>query len=230
MAFSSLPNGVFEKAVRMFSLVCHVRGHTDVQMDGEVRRREDLRRRQMKPTTTLFVVNFDVERTRERDLERHFEEYGRLKRVQIKRNYAFIQYETVEQATDALKNTNGSHLPGALPHTKLNARQWPKVPLLCFVSVLVQSILVIGHFYEELHSQVEMAVLGWQAIRGHCLWSMLQERQTGAQQRPEHAEGAAAAAAAAAPLGIGGQSAGLRPMVVQGLLHLQGRPMLPASQ
>jgi splicing factor, arginine/serine-rich 4/5/6 len=38
-----------------------------------------------------FVVNFDVERTRERDLERHFEQYGRLRRVQIKRNYAFVQ-------------------------------------------------------------------------------------------------------------------------------------------
>lgn len=57
------------------------------QGDGEVRRREDLRKRQTKPTTTLFVVNFDVDRTRERDLEKHFEPYGRLKRVQIKRNY-----------------------------------------------------------------------------------------------------------------------------------------------
>lgn len=66
----------------------------------------------MKPTTTLFVVNFDVDRTRERDLEKHFEEYGRLKRVQIKRNYAFVQYETIEQAMDALKSTNGSVLPG----------------------------------------------------------------------------------------------------------------------
>ncbi|KAK9787745.1 hypothetical protein WJX73_010631 [Symbiochloris irregularis] len=74
--------------------------------DGDVKRREDSRRKHTTPTTTLFVVNFDVERTRERDLERHFEEYGRLKRVQIKRNYAFIQYETVDQATDAVKGTH----------------------------------------------------------------------------------------------------------------------------
>jgi hypothetical protein len=57
------------------------------QGDGEVRRREDVRKKTTKPATTLFVVNFDVDRVRERDLERHFEPYGKLKRVQIKRNY-----------------------------------------------------------------------------------------------------------------------------------------------
>jgi hypothetical protein len=85
-----------------------------VQGDGEVRRREDLRRRQTKPTTTLFVVNFDVDKTRERDLERHFEPFGKLRRVQIKRNYAFIQYEDVDQAADALKACYGTCLAGWL--------------------------------------------------------------------------------------------------------------------
>ena len=84
-----------------------------LQGDGEVKRREDLRRRQTNPSTTLFVVNFDPDRTRERDLERHFEPYGRLVRVQIKRNYAFVQYENIDQATDALKGTHLSRLDGA---------------------------------------------------------------------------------------------------------------------
>ncbi len=85
------------------------------QGDGEVKRREDLRRRQTNPSSTLFVVNFDPERTRERDLERHFEPYGRLVRVQIKRNYGFVQYETIDMATDALKGTHLSRLDGARP-------------------------------------------------------------------------------------------------------------------
>lgn len=93
------------------------------QGDGEVRRREDLRRRQTKPTTTLFVVNFDVDKTRERDLERHFEPYGKLRRVQIKRNYAFIQFDTVDQSTDAPKATSGSCLDGGASA--------PSVHLLC---------------------------------------------------------------------------------------------------
>ena len=87
-----------------------------LQGDGEVKRREDLRRRQTNPSSTLFVVNFDPDRTRERDLERHFEPYGRLVRTQIKRNYAFVQYETIDQATDALKGTHLSRLDGAPAH------------------------------------------------------------------------------------------------------------------
>ena len=43
-----------------------------------MKQREDLRRRQAKPATTLFVVNFDPSYVRERDLERHFDRYGKL--------------------------------------------------------------------------------------------------------------------------------------------------------
>ena len=74
-----------------------------------------MRRRQTVPTSTLFVVNFDVERTTERDLEKVFEEFGKLKRVQIKRNYAFIQFDTVEQASDAVKATHLTELLGKQP-------------------------------------------------------------------------------------------------------------------
>jgi len=80
--------------------------------DGDIKKREDTRRRNIKPTTTLFVVNFNVEETRERDLERLFEKFGRLIRVQIKRTYAFIQYEEVDQAEAAMKETHLSRFMG----------------------------------------------------------------------------------------------------------------------
>ena len=83
------------------------------QGDGEIKRREDRRRQNIAPTTTLFVVNFDLDRTRERDLEDHFEPFGRLKRVQIKRNYAFVEYEVLDQAIDAVKHCHLSRLLGA---------------------------------------------------------------------------------------------------------------------
>ena len=66
-----------------------------LQGDGEVKRREEQRRKQQAPTSTLFVVNFDVTRTRESDLAHEFNKYGRTKRVQIKKNFAFIQVMTV---------------------------------------------------------------------------------------------------------------------------------------
>lgn len=59
-----------------------------------------------KPTRTLFVINFDPIRTRVRDLERHFEPYGTITNVRIRRNFAFIQFKTQEEATKALDNTN----------------------------------------------------------------------------------------------------------------------------
>ncbi len=66
-----------------------VGGH--VQADGDVKRREQDRRKNTIPSTTLFVVNFDVTRIQERDLADLFDRYGRLTRVQIKKNFAFVQ-------------------------------------------------------------------------------------------------------------------------------------------
>lgn len=71
--------------------------------------REDARRDivRTKPSKTLFVVNFDPIATTTRDLELHFEKYGRLTRCQIRKNFAFVCYELVEDATKALEALDG---------------------------------------------------------------------------------------------------------------------------
>eukprot|EP00271_Cylindrocystis_brebissonii_P005952 TRINITY_DN1839_c0_g1_i1.p1 TRINITY_DN1839_c0_g1~~TRINITY_DN1839_c0_g1_i1.p1 ORF type:complete len:156 (-),score=20.36 TRINITY_DN1839_c0_g1_i1:116-583(-) len=78
------------------------------QGDEKIRQREEERRAATKsrPTKTLFVVNFDPISTRVRDLEDHFQPYGKLLRVQIRKNFAFIQYETQSEATAAVEGTN----------------------------------------------------------------------------------------------------------------------------
>ncbi len=58
-----------------------------------------------RPTKTLFVINFDPIRTRERDISRHFEPYGDVLSVRIRRNFAFVQFATQEDATKALEAT-----------------------------------------------------------------------------------------------------------------------------
>lgn len=63
-----------------------------------------------KPSKTLFVINFDPIYTRSKDLERHFDPYGKIANIRIRRNFAFIQYETQEDATRALEATNMSKL------------------------------------------------------------------------------------------------------------------------
>ncbi|XP_060203543.1 serine/arginine-rich splicing factor RS31 isoform X1 [Lycium barbarum] len=59
---------------------------------------------------TLFVINFDPHNTRTRDLERHFDPHGKILNIRIRRNFAFIQFETQEDATRALDATNMSKL------------------------------------------------------------------------------------------------------------------------
>lgn len=63
-----------------------------------------------KPSKTLFVINFDPIYTRTRDLERHFEPYGKVVNIRIRRNFAFVQFETEEEASKALEGTNMSKL------------------------------------------------------------------------------------------------------------------------
>ncbi|KAL6977653.1 hypothetical protein U1Q18_026442 [Sarracenia purpurea var. burkii] len=63
-----------------------------------------------KPSKSLFVINFDPYNTRTKDLERHFDPYGKILNVRIRKNFAFIQYELEEDATRALDATNLSML------------------------------------------------------------------------------------------------------------------------
>ncbi|XP_076888564.1 serine/arginine-rich splicing factor RS31-like [Bidens hawaiensis] len=59
-----------------------------------------------RPTKTLFIINFDPVHTRVRDIEKHFEPYGKVLHVRIRRNFAFVQFETQEEATKALEATH----------------------------------------------------------------------------------------------------------------------------
>ncbi|XP_022873220.1 serine/arginine-rich splicing factor RS40-like isoform X2 [Olea europaea var. sylvestris] len=61
-----------------------------------------------RPTKTLFIINFDPINTRTTDLERHFESFGKISNVRIRRNFAFVQFELQEDATRALEATDNS--------------------------------------------------------------------------------------------------------------------------
>ncbi|GFP93052.1 serine/arginine-rich splicing factor rs40 [Phtheirospermum japonicum] len=63
-----------------------------------------------RPSKTLFVINFDPINTRPRDIEKHFEQHGRVSNVRIRKNFAFVQFEVLEDATRALEATNMSKL------------------------------------------------------------------------------------------------------------------------
>lgn len=83
----------------------------------------------MRPTKTLFVINFDPINTRMRDLERHFEPYGKISNVRIRRNFAFIHFELQEDATKALEATNMRcflSFPSSAFWCSMNCQQYTK--------------------------------------------------------------------------------------------------------
>ncbi|XP_070680894.1 serine/arginine-rich splicing factor RS31A [Malus domestica] len=59
-----------------------------------------------RPTKSLFVIIFYPVHTKVRDIERHFEPYGKVLHVRIRRNFAFVQFDTQEEATEALQATH----------------------------------------------------------------------------------------------------------------------------
>ncbi|KAL7466411.1 hypothetical protein ACHAXS_006714 [Conticribra weissflogii] len=78
--------------------------------DGRIKRKEDERRKKITPSETLFVVNFHEETTKREDLQMLFEPFGELVRIDMKRNYAFVQFRTVDEAQRAKDATNGGKL------------------------------------------------------------------------------------------------------------------------
>ena len=91
--------------------------------DGRVKRKEDLRRARISPSETLFVVNFHEETTKNEDLRMLFEPFGKLVRIDMKKNYAFVQFETIEQATRAKDATNGGKLDQSVITVEYVARK-----------------------------------------------------------------------------------------------------------
>lgn len=78
--------------------------------DGRVKRKEDDRRNNILPNETLFIVNFSEETTKREDLEMLFSKFGDLVRIDMKRNYAFVQFTSIDDATKAKNATNGGKL------------------------------------------------------------------------------------------------------------------------
>ena len=77
--------------------------------DGRVKRKEEDRRRDMRPSETLFVVNFAASTT-QGDLEMLFGPFGHLQRIDMKGNYAFVQFSSIDEAIKAKESTNGGKL------------------------------------------------------------------------------------------------------------------------
>ena len=123
LALLLLQNAAFFLTLREVENVSSALRAEFARGDGRVKRKEEDRRRNIQPSETLFVVNFHEETTKREDLKMLFEPYGELVRIDMKRNYAFVQFKTVEEATKAKDVTNGGQLGGAVLTVEYVARQ-----------------------------------------------------------------------------------------------------------
>jgi RNA recognition motif-containing protein len=91
--------------------------------DGRVKRKEDDRRKHIQPSETLFVVNFQEQTTKRDDLRMVFEPFGELVRIEMKRNYAFVQFQNIESAIRAREEVNGGKLDQSVLTVEFVAQQ-----------------------------------------------------------------------------------------------------------
>jgi RNA recognition motif-containing protein len=108
-------------------LCTSVPGDCGGELCSSVQKPEEPKRENVKPTTTLFVVNFDSRRVRESDLQDYFCKWGRLIRVEIKKNYAFIQYGSLADAKYALSVAHNSDFMGRRLSVEYVANEDPTV-------------------------------------------------------------------------------------------------------
>lgn len=81
------------------------------------------RRKNIPPSETLFVVNFHEDTTSRQDLQMLFEPFGQLYRIDMKKNYAFVTYTSVEAAIMAKEAINGGKLDDSVITVEYVARK-----------------------------------------------------------------------------------------------------------
>ncbi|KAJ0538304.1 putative RNA recognition motif domain, nucleotide-binding alpha-beta plait domain superfamily [Helianthus annuus] len=64
-------------------------------------------------STTRLYVGHLASRTRSRDLEDIFSRYGRIRHVDMKRDYAFVEFSDPRDADDARYSLNGRDVDGS---------------------------------------------------------------------------------------------------------------------
>jgi arginine/serine-rich splicing factor 4/5/6 len=65
----------------------------------------------MSRNTQIFIAKLSSS-IREKDLDYEFRRFGNIKNIQLKRGYAFIEYEDYKDAEDAVKDMDGRKFEG----------------------------------------------------------------------------------------------------------------------
>eukprot|EP00095_Tigriopus_kingsejongensis_P007164 snap_masked-scaffold211_size255937-processed-gene-0.6 protein:Tk07164 transcript:snap_masked-scaffold211_size255937-processed-gene-0.6-mRNA-1 annotation:"serine-arginine protein 55" len=64
-----------------------------------------------EPSTRVYLGGLSY-RARERDIEKFFKKFGRLREISLKNGYCFVEFEDYRDAEDAVYECNGQDLLG----------------------------------------------------------------------------------------------------------------------
>jgi arginine/serine-rich splicing factor 4/5/6 len=70
----------------------------------------------------IFIAKLSSN-VRERDLEDEFKQFGPIRNIELKRGYAFIEYEHYKDADDAIKEMDSRRFEGnriVVQHSRIN--------------------------------------------------------------------------------------------------------------
>jgi len=81
----------------------------------------------MPANCTVHVGNVSS-RVREKDLRRKFEKYGKIRRLELLRDFAFVDYDDPDDARDAIDNLDGYELEGRSLQVALARSKGPGRP------------------------------------------------------------------------------------------------------
>ncbi|CAG8488595.1 16338_t:CDS:2 [Acaulospora morrowiae] len=131
----------------------------------------------------LFIGRLALD-THPRDLEHIFDKFGRLNRLEVKRGYAFVEYQDQRDASDAIKETDGFISSSECVATKLllNGRRMAakSLPKTNVSNVVEKDIgqKIVALFVKTdvgVGAQEEVGVTFYESERSVCPFSDLQD-------------------------------------------------------
>ncbi|CAI2176431.1 11432_t:CDS:2 [Funneliformis geosporum] len=104
----------------------------------------------------LFIGRLSLD-THPRDLEHIFDKYGRLNRLEVKRGYAFVEYQDERDASDAMKETDGlyAEIVLLLNGQKMVGENQPKISALNVVEKVIGQKIVVRAVEKDEGARVQ---------------------------------------------------------------------------
>ena len=82
--------------------------------DGEIKRREDDRKKTQVASATLFIVGFNTAKVSEAEVSKAFSHVATVQKVMIRKSFCFVRFNSVADATKVMEQLHGTEVLGRM--------------------------------------------------------------------------------------------------------------------